>query len=470
MKFLLFLLAIMSLSFSTPITLRDNTSRIFNSDDLFDVNFEKWNPFTEVNHFSFQAINRYYFTNDTLLSGNRLMLLGGDSLHYKSLDVIAYGFFDQKGIYGENIDWSKPDNAHDYSPRKSVDLYRALIRFTPADWVTISLGKDYYNWGPLELGGLLLSDYNSGFVSLYQEYHAGPFTIKGLATQLNSDPWGYGVATESIDLTSRFLSTSRVEFYRQRWGVAIEQAALYAGIGRSFEIPYLIPVFPFHYAQMSNWRYGNNGDNSYGGIDFYVNWLDKQLELYGELFIDDIQGDSDSISQGVQNNIAGMGGIRWNFTKGWYGFIEGGQVNSFVYNHISGEKLRYQSKNAFIGSPLGPDQRLLWGEFGYRIKPTLSIDLTGWYRQSGERDINYEYTTVHGTRDDPIPYGVVESEVSGWVTAKYRWRGISAEINGGATYYDNLGNMTGNSKVDPFLGLLLKSGLNMHWPKKSTDK
>jgi len=178
--------------------------------------------------------------------------------------------------------------------------------------------------------------------------------------------------------------------------------------------------------------------NSFGGIDFYVNWIDKQIELYGELFIDDIQGDSDSISQSVQNNIAGMGGVRWDFNKGWYGFIEGGQINSFVYNHISGEKLRYQSKNAFIGSPLGPDQRLLWGKFGYRIKPNLSVDMTGWYRQSGERDINYEYTSVHGTRDDPIPYGTAESEGAGWLTAKYRWRGISAEINGGMTHYNNL--------------------------------
>jgi hypothetical protein len=467
MKHLYLLLVLFTALQSAPLVLWDNTARIWEKDSLFEYQSEKQTTFLSVNNFSFQLVNRYYATDDSLLSGNRLMLMGLDSIKYRALTINIAGFFDQRGVYGYNIDWAEPDEPNRPAENASTDLHRAMMYIEPTKWLKVGLGKEYYNWGPLELGGLTLSNYNSGFVGLYQQYTVGPFVLRGLATQLNSSPWGYGKSLK--DLEHRFFSTARLEFYRERFGFALMQSAIYAGEGRSFELPYLLPFFPFHYAQMSNWRYGNNGDNSYGGIDFYVNFLNKQLELYGELFIDDIQGEGDEISQSVQNNVAGMAGLRWDFAKGWYGFIEGGQINSFVYNHTSGEKLRYQTKNAFIGSPLGPDQRLLWGNAGYRIKPHLSIDLTGWWRRSGERDISTVYSSVVGTRDDPIPYGIVDEEISGWITGKYRWKGILAELNAGMTYYKNENSVELEERSDLFIGLLLKTGINLGWKSKESE-
>ena len=462
MKHFIIIIALISTLFSAPIPLRDNSATIFNSDSLFNITVDRNNAFWKLQNFSFQAVNRFYVSDDSTLSGNRLLLMISDSLHYKFIDLVFAGFFDQQGIYGENIGWTDPDLGKDFTPKKSFDLYKGYIAFHPTKWMTFKIGKDYYNWGPLQLGGLLLSNYNVGFVSFYQEYNVGPFSIKGLSTQLNSTPWGAGTVEKADSIVNRFYAASRVEFYRERYGFALEQAAIYAGVGRSFEIPYFIPIFPFHYAQMSNWRYGNNGDNSYGGIDFYVNWLEKQLKLYGELLIDDIQGETDDVSQSVQNNIGFMAGVNWDFNK-IYGFFEGGQINSFVYNHISGYDLRYQNLTGMIGSPLGPDNQLFWGNIGYRIRPFISVDVTSWYRRMGERDITYEYSTVHGTRDDPIPYGIVTNEFSNWLTIKGSWKGISAELNGGYTSTKNIDHIEDNNVGNYFVGLKVKSGLNLNW-------
>lgn len=466
MKQLLLLLTVLSISISAQIPLRENKARIWDQDSIFSYHSEKENVFLGVNNFSFQVANRYYISDDTTLSGNRLMALFADSIRYKFLNINLEGTFDQRALYGYDSDWSDPDEPDKAIERSTFDLHRCILYLEPAKWIKIGFGKEYYNWGPLELGGLMLSDYNMGFVGLYQQYNIGPFTLRGLATQLNSTPWGYGPDYENTSIEHRFFSAARLEFFRDRFGFALSQSAIYAGEGRSFELPYLLPFFPFHYAQMSNWRYGNNGDNSYGGIDFYVNFLNKQIELYGELFIDDIQGETDEVSQSVQNNIAGMAGVRWDFTKGWYGFLEGGQINSFVYNHVVGEKLRYQNKNAFIGSPLGPDQQLLWGNVGYRIKPNISVDITGWWRQSGERNIATIYDNVLGTREDDIPYGTVESEISGWITAKYIWKGVLAELNSGVTHTKNLLNEKDKEETIPFVGLYLKTGINLSWKQK----
>ncbi len=471
MKILHLILATLtSMAISAPIPLRDNSNRIWNRDPLFNHNSENKSAFLSVHNFSFQAVNRYTISDDSTISGNRLLILLADSLRYKALSANIEGFYDQRGIYGQNIEWSDPDLPNMAPERSGFDLHRATLNFEPASWVKISVGKEQHNWGPLQLGGLMLSDWNAGFTGLSQQYRIGPFVIRSLATQLNSTPWGYGKDFSSLKIEHRFFSASRIEFYRERFGIALAQSSIYAGEGRTFELPYLIPVYPFHYAQMSNWRYGNEGDNSYGGFDGYVNFLDKQLKLYGEAFVDDFQGESDAGSQSVQNNVAGIAGMSWDIKKKAYGFIEGGQINSLVYNHISGYKLRYQSKNALIGSPLGPDQKLLWGSVGYRIRPELTVDLTGWYRESGEKDINIIYTSVAGSRDDEIPFGIVEKETSGWATAKYNWKGISAELNGGIVHTKNVDHVENSESTEPFFGILVKTGINLNWKNNPSEE
>lgn len=462
MKKILILFCVVIRVLSAPIPLVENPSRIFTNDSLFSTNLSTKNNFLAYNNITLCFGNRYYLTSDSIISGNRFFVFFRDSLRYKFLGIEASAFFDQRAISGVTVDRA---DTKDYSTIEMAtgDIYKLTLVFEPTDWFLVSIGKDRYNWGPLELGGLMLSDYNMGFVSLYQQYQIGPFALKGIATQLNSTPWSYANVGDSSEITHRYFSASRLECYRPRWGLSVSQSIIYSGVGRSFEIPYLIPIFPFHFAQLANWRYGNNGDNTYGGIDFYVNFLEKKLQFYGELFVDDFQVDKDDASQSIQNGLAFMAGFRFEDVWKLYGFVEGGQINSFVYNHVSGYSLRYQIKDAFIGSPLGPDQRLIWGNLGIKLHPDISLDFTGWWRQSGEKNINYEYPfdDYYGTRDDPIPFGIVKHEISTWLTGKYRWRGFSAELNGGFSRYLNLNHVESIDKTNYFFGLFLKTGIKI---------
>ncbi|MDR2727768.1 MAG: hypothetical protein LBB56_01455, partial [Chitinispirillales bacterium] len=348
---------------------------------------------------------------------------------------------------------------HSDDPRNNpgfiYDVDRMAGYYTPNDRFKFGFGKDRYNWGPLELGGLLLSDYNEGFVGFYQQYKLGPFVLRGLTTQLNSVNINGSVA-------QRYYSASRLEWHKPSYGAAVGQAMLYWGIGRSFEMPYFIPFYIFHYAQMSENRgYNNSGQESKGSIDGYYKIYKLPVEVYGQLLIDDFQGHSDSVSQSHQNTTAWMMGFRLKDAGLWYGFIEGGKFSSFIYNHKDSPK-RYLLNDNFIGSPLGPDQELLWGKIGRKFYgEILAADLNFWMRRSGERNINYPITSMLGTKNDPQPYGIIENESSFWGAVSCRKYNAELELSGGATMYKNRFNEKSDWKSYPFFGLYVTSGISV---------
>jgi hypothetical protein len=264
----------------------------------------------------------------------------------------------------------------------------------------------------------------------------------------------------------RYLSVARLEYRKPAYGAAVGQGILYAGLNRSFELQYFLPFYIFHYGQMTDDHgYKNNGHNTFGSLDGYVKIYKLPLEAYGELLIDDFQGHSDEKSQSVQNAVSWMVGLRLKNAGAWYGFAEGGKISTYTYNHKAWQ-MQYRINECFIGSPLGPDQQLVWGKFGRTfpvIGDTLSADLNFWLRRSGERhgrDTMYTVTDFYGTRSDPQPYGIVEDELSFWGSVLYRKFSVSAELRGGMTMYTNRGNEKSDMKSYPFFGIFLSSGVS----------
>ena len=478
-KPLMILAFLAAATFALPVVLEENIHRNADRDSVYTTRFQSDSPFWQSNNFNFRAKTGAIFSKDTDKSG-RIIMYFNDSIaasdwlptqigplmlsDYNYLQFIFSGFFDNRAIHGKTVDWSRPGERDESSPRKSADLYRAILKFTPNENILISIGKDYYNWGPAQIGGLMLSDYNMGFTGLYQRYKIGGFTVRGLATQLNSSPWRQ--SDSNVEPSHRFFSAGRIEYYRDLWGFAISQSIIYGGRDRSFEIPYLIPVFPFHYAQLANWRYGNNGDNTFGGLDAYANFFDKNLQIYGEILVDDFQGDKDDASQSVQNLTGFVAGAKFNIPKITYGFFEAGQINSFVYNHVAGYPMKYLNKDAFIGSPLGPDNQLFWGKLGYDFsKINLKAEIYGWLLRQGERDINKDYTELLGTRKDKIPYGKVKRETAAWLSAIYEYKHNTAEIYGGISKTQTE-NVSGTSHITPFFGFSVNAAIGIGWDKK----
>lgn len=404
------------------------------------------------------ATNRTWAgTNDYL--GNRLIAWVADSVDFGKIRFNFRIRFDQHGREAGDVGYLSDDGgSFTYDPDRIVMDWRIN------DHVHLRFGKDRFNWGPLKLGGLLVSDYNQGYNMLYQKYTLGPFVLEGFSTQLNNTPWqekGGPSIPDSVAVYKRYFSASRLELYREYWGVAVGQSIVYSGENRSFEIPYLLPFYPYHYGQLSVWREGNRNENTFGALDFYARFIRKQLTLYGEILIDDFQGETDSVSQSVQNAIGYMFGAELEIGDTWHAFVEGGKINSFVYNHVAGSRLRYQSEHSFIGSPLGPDQVLAWGKVGRKLLQPWHLSAMFWVRGSGERgvELTYDSDLLRTTRDDPVPYGTVEWENLLWLRNELSVFRVGICLDGGVLWYRNRDHIDGNDSVTPFVSLTLQAGV-----------
>lgn len=438
---------------TAPIPLVDHSYRSFDNDKHYLLITPPVSDLWNVHNITLQLSNRSYLSDDTSMIPNRWLIHFADSINFHDLNFNFRIRLDYPEDRVNDAAWHSDDPRN--NPGFVYDTDRMAACYTPNDRFKFGFGKDRHNWGPLELGGLLLSDYNEGFVAFYQQYRLGPFVLRGLATQLNS---------EKIDgsAAQRYFSAARFEWNKSTYGFAVGQSMLYWGVGRSFELPYLLPFYIYHYGQMSEKRgYGNKGQNSKGSIDGYYKIYKLPVEIYGELLVDDFQGHSDSVSQSNQNTIAWMAGLRLKDAGPWYGFVEGGKLSTYTYNHKDLPK-RYIINENFIGSPLGPDQEILWGKIGRNFyKNQAAADLNFWNRRSGERNIEYVIPSLLNTRNDKQPYGIVEDELSFWGAVLLRRYNAELELNGGTTMYKNRYNQKSDWKSYPFFGFYVSSGISV---------
>jgi hypothetical protein len=442
---------------AAPIPLDDHSFRSFDTvGHYFIERPEVFEPL-DVHNITLQLSDRYYYSKDTSLTENRFLLHFADSMQFGDVGFNFRIRMDGPGDRVKDAGWTKQKAGEANYSGFVYDPDRIVAYYTPNEHFKFGFGKDRYNWGPLELGGLLLSDYNEGFTGLYQQYALGGFVLRGLTAQLNS--LGY----DPNPITHRYLSAAHLEYYKPSYGFAIGQSIVFAGVGRGLDVQYLFPFYIFHYGQMTDDHgYQNNGHNTFGSLDGYAKIYKLPLQAYGELLVDDFQGHSDEASQSVQNTVSYMFGLRLKGAEPWYGFIEGGKISTYSYNHIAAQ-MRYRINDCFIGSPLGPDQQLLWGKFGREfLGGTLGADLNFWWRRSGERhgrDTMYVIKSYSGTRNDSQPYGIIEDELSFWASASYRRFFVDVELRGGAAAYKNRGNMESGAESYPFVGVFLSSGI-----------
>jgi len=447
---------------AAPVPLDDHSFRSFdNGEPYFLLRPAVFEPL-DVHNLTLRFSDRYYYSEDTAMIQNRFLLHFADSMQFGPVDFNFRIRVDSPGDRVKDAGWTKQRAGEDNYSGFVYDPDRIVAYYTPNEYFKFGFGKDRYNWGPLELGGLLLSDYNQGFTGLYQQYALGGFVLRGLSAKINS----MQLNTDPDKITHRYFSAAHLEYYKPSYGFALGQSIVFAGVGRGLDLQYLFPFYIYHYGQMTDDHgYANNGHNTFGSIDGYAKIYKLPLQVYGEFLVDDYQGHSDEISQSVQNSVSYMFGLRLKDAEPWYGFVEGGKISTYSYNHIA-PQMYYKINDCFIGSPLGPDQQLLWGKFGRTFfVDTLGADLNFWWRRSGERhgrDTMYkidEYIGTRDTRKDPQPYGTVEEELAFWASASYRKYFVDVELRGGATLYKNRGNEESGWKSYPFIGVYLSSGI-----------
>ncbi len=446
LKIFLFLILLpMVFCFPVPLILEEHSFRQFDSMPFFPITSHSL--FLSNHVFKLGISNKTYATER-----NRMLVYAADSISFEDVQFNFRLRMDQKGMDVADMHWI--DSSHSWA----YDLDRMVMDLKVNRVLRIKIGKDRFNWGPLRLGGLMLSDYNPGLKMLGQEYTLGDFKLTGLISQLNNVFRTDVLPPNMVITKKRFYSASRLEYQRSRFGLGLSQSILYSGENQEFELQYLVPFYPFYYGMNTTAHAPGYSDNNMGALDYWIIFR-QGIKIYGEILIDEFQIETDAYSQSVQNNYALMQGFICRLPYGFEISGEGGRISSFVYNHYGGPSVRYLTGQAFLGSPLGPDQNFLWLQGMFHGNEFWRLSMDFWHRQSGERDIRYDIQTVVNTRHDPVPYGIVEKETAIWLTNSVIKSYLKVKLDAGLLLYQNQDHRLGRNNTQPFVNLSFNSGI-----------
>jgi hypothetical protein len=189
---------------------------------------------------------------------------------------------------------------------------------------------------------------------------------------------------------------------------------VYGGKDRGHDAEYLIPV-SLYYA--SQWNSGKN-DNIFGAFTLELR-PKRDLEIYGELLIDDFQIDDDApadkepfeggflLGQRLYNPLGLDGGLLR---------VEWARVEPFTFNQVLPWN-RYLYKDQPLGFPLGSDAQSLDIEFRHWMSEQVTWSL-GYCREErgATRATDPWPVPITGPTDttpfpefDHVPTGVVET-------------------------------------------------------------
>jgi len=145
---------------------------------------------------------------------------------------------------------------------------------------------------------------------------------------------------------------------------------------RTVALIYLTPFVPYMFAE----SYGGDRDNKAISADF--SWKPfKKFEIYGELFIDDLDniisffdekwwGNKWATSVGVAIDSAKIGTFNWDYN------FEYTRIEPWVYTHHKGPGNDYSHFGNSLGSDLGPNAREIYNRLGFSYKDFLKLDLS----------------------------------------------------------------------------------------------
>ena len=315
--------------------------------------------------------------------------------------------------------------------------------------LSIFAGRDEAGWGASRDTGLLFA----GGAPAMDLVKLGVGTRRVLLTALHSqlrpgrsDPWGAGVR--------RFVAAHRLEVLLGRhWDVALSEAVLYGGEGRTFEPGYLNPLAPLYAEQWNTYR----NDNLFVGGDVRFS-LPGRGELRAEVVIDDFQIDPDS-----EPNEVGFG-IWADAINPWLGdrsvvscsYV---RVANRTYGHAIAWN-RFVQEGQVMGFPGGPDgdsfcARSTWA-------PWNSVEVAAGYSLTRRGEGRVDDSQDQPGRRTKFPSGVVETEHR--LAADVAWRPFySLDIHGcvGWSSTHNAGNTDGRTRSGIELSVALAYDLRV---------
>ena len=346
-------------------------------------------------------------------------------------------------------------NGRDWRNGRTGDARQAyvLLQLGAAD---VLLGRDDLRWGASENGTLLMSANAPALDQVGLRLRLGPVQFSSFFANLDDMTLTAPTAQAPGDtLPAGTVLRRHITGHRVRWqinraiSVGAAEVVVYGGKDRGAEAEYMIPVTVYYALQ---WNSGKN-DNIFGAFTANVRPA-KNLELYGELLVDDFQIDHSSPADKEPFEGGFLVGQRLYNPLGLDGSlfrVEWARVEPYTFNQTLPWN-RYLYKGQFLGDPLGPDAQSFDVEFRYWASEQLTWSLLFRREERGATRATDPWPVpVSGPTDatpfpdfDHVPTGVVERRNRIGAEMWFHPRaGVDVRLAGGYVDIQNANNVRG---------------------------
>ncbi|HEX7078903.1 MAG TPA: capsule assembly Wzi family protein, partial [Candidatus Eisenbacteria bacterium] len=289
----------------------------------------------------------------------------------------------------------------------------------------VILGRDDLRWGASDHASLLLSAYAPAFDQAGLRVRLGPVTASSFFANLDDMVLTAPTAQARGDTLAAGTRVKRhISGHRVRWRVndrlalGFAEAVVYGGVDRGLEPEYMIPVSVYYAAQ---WN-ANKNDNMLGAFTADLR-PKKDVQVYGELLVDDFQIDHKSpgdkepfeggflVGQRIYNPLGLDGGLLR---------VEWGKVQPFTYNQVLPWN-RYLYKGEPIGFDLGSDAQAIEVEFRQWVSEQVSWSLCYRLEERGATRATDPWPVPVTGPSDATPFPTFENVPTGEVERRARY-------------------------------------------------
>jgi len=341
-----------------------------------------------------------FFLKDSLIIGEQNSVAAGIFLNGLVAPGLSFDAFAEVNM-DKSFDLTYPP--HDFEPHfgypyvnlnkqsdskgRTWDFFRARTDWQPAPYFKISGGYDYLSYGPARRNKLALrgEDFYWRPIqdTLDYAYIKRPVPTPFIGWDLSLAFVSYSqhaMQLKNWKDHTKYMHAHRLDFkVSDNFSFGLAETMVYGSSPderRSVEPIYLAPFVPYVFAE----SYGGDRDNKAMSMDF--SWkLFKKFELYGELFIDDLDnitsffdeswwGNKWAVSIGLAIDSAKIGRFNWDYN------FEFTRIEPWVYTHHKGLGNDYSHFGNSLGSDLGPNSREIYNRLGISYKDFLKLDLS----------------------------------------------------------------------------------------------
>ncbi|OPL20073.1 MAG: hypothetical protein AVO35_01055 [Candidatus Aegiribacteria sp. MLS_C] len=253
--------------------------------------------------------------------------------------------------------------------------------------VAASLGRMPQRWGPGRFNQLLLSD------------NSPPLDMLKLELRLFEDRLAFTGLTATVDSDSgTYLVSHRLDLSPSaNLRIGFSESVLFKAEG--LDLAYMNPLIPWYPVQWNE----RVDDNAFMCLD--ASWKPvTDLELYGELLIDDIQYENEADRPNKLGMTAGVSVYVSPLSMG--SVLEYTRIDRYVYSQRESHNY-YLHHGDIIGSGLGPDADVLTLSLGTAAVWPLLTEVTVDHTRHGEGTVQEGWPDSASTGGE-FPSGIVE--------------------------------------------------------------